>query len=149
MRLAHVLTLSAAMLLAPPTARAQSAPVATPVAMEVAPRSTALAVALEVVSPLGGAGCFYRRRYWVGALVTAAAAITGGTMLHGLTHNNGDEVSLNAVGYGISRLVGVVMAARPDPPPAPAPPLPEPAPRAAALPGIPAKTIGLSYGFAF
>jgi hypothetical protein len=107
---------------------AQPAPEAAFAPAPAPPRSVALAATFELLSPIGGAGCLYRRRYAVGALVMAASLISGGLMIHGLAHpatktdrSNGDEVSLNAVAFGVSRFVGLVSVARPDDPPAPRP----------------------------
>jgi hypothetical protein len=110
----------------PPLAHPAPAAALAPVA--AVPRSPALAATFEILSPLGGAGCLYRRRYALGALVMAASLISGGMMIHGLAHlkpatgdtrGDGDEVSLNAVAYGVSRFIGLVGAARPDDAPAP------------------------------
>lgn len=127
----------ALLVLIPATAHAEP-PLASPPSAQVAPvelRRVALGVTLEVLSPVGGAGCFYRRRWLVGALVTAGSLIGGGLMLHGLVRGNSDEVGLNAFAYGVSRLVGIVATARPDPLPLP------PAPRA--------PVVGFSYGASF
>ena len=138
-----------ALLLARPAQAETPAPAA--LAAPPAPRSTAVAVTLEVVSPLGAVGCFYRRRYLPGALVTASALITGGSLIYALATNNRDASILNAVAYGVTRLIGIAAASRPDSPhlaaPAPAP-TPNPAPRAA-TPALSARTIGLSYVLAF
>src|SRR5438045_743055 len=108
-------------ILLPATARAEpiaTAPLAEPPSLQsslsmkpgavqsAGLRGPVLAATFEILSPIGGAGCFYRQSYLIGALVTASSLISGGLMLHGVAHGNGDELSLNAVAYGVSRLIG-------------------------------------------
>jgi hypothetical protein len=68
-------------------------------------------------------------------------------LIHGLTRGDRDVVTVNAFAYGVSRLAGILAAARPDAPLAPA--LPPPAPHAAAFPSFPRAALGVSYGFSF
>jgi hypothetical protein len=119
--------------------------------------SPALATTFELLSPVGGAGCFYRHRWLAGALVTAGSLIGGGLMIHGLVKGDRDETSVNAVAYGVARLIGVVAAVRAGQP-ADRPravrddlaPFPlAPAPRAMGIPVPAAPRIGFSYAVSF
>jgi hypothetical protein len=120
-----------------------TAPTAPP--PPLAPRSRGLAVTFEVVSPVGGAGCFYRRSYLPGALVMVGSAISGGSLAYALATSNRDGAIINAVAYGVARLIGIVAAARPEPAPVPAAPPPDPGP----LPSTPARSVGLTHAFTF
>jgi hypothetical protein len=111
----------------------------------LAPRSRAVAVSVEVLSPVGGAGCFYRRLYLPGTLVTAGSLIAGGSLFYALATGNREGTIINAVAYGVTRLIGIVAAARPQAPiPSATPPSPEPA-----LPSPRAPSVGLSYALSF
>jgi hypothetical protein len=124
MRLAPLPAALAILLLSPALARAQAAPAVT-----AGPRSRAVAIPIEIVSPVGGAGCFYRGRVVEGVVVTVASLAAGGTMLWGVTHDDRDVTIINAVAYGVARAAGIYLAAEPVAPPAPAPaptPLPPP-----------------------
>lgn len=110
---------------------------ATPARAEPPPRSAGVAVALEIVSPIGGAGCFYRRRPLPGALVVVGTLISGGLLAHALAHSDRDGAIVDAVAYGVMRSIGIVAAAQPDAPPRPK----------AFSPAPPA--YGLSYRFSF
>lgn len=113
----HFLILASLMLISVPARAEPPAP----------PRSTALAVTAEIVSPLGGAGCFYQRRYLLGAVVAAGSFIAGGLMIYALQHKDRDPTIVNAVAYGVMRGIGIAGAAAPDTRP----------------------PIGLAYGFTF
>lgn len=126
-------------LLLPSAARAEPPP----------PRSTGVAVALEIVSPVGGAGCFYRRRPLPGALVVAGTLISGGMLAHALAHSDRDATIVDAVAYGVMRTIGIVAAAQPDAPPRPAALFPDPTPHHGAPPALAAPAFGLSYRFSF
>jgi hypothetical protein len=72
-----------------------------------------VAIPIEIVSPLGGAGCFYQRRILSGVIVSAGSLIAGGTMLWGITHGDRDATIINAVAYGLLRAAGIFVAAEP------------------------------------
>jgi len=138
----------ALLLVAPGVAQAQApasagasvaAKVEPPASPEERPRSVPLAVTLEVLSPLGGPGCFYRRREVAGVLVVAGSLIAGGLLLYAVHHADPDATIINAVAYGTMRSLGVAAAAAtwPDPPQ-----------RASALP-VTTRALGLGYGFSF
>ncbi len=113
------------------------------------------AISMEVLSPVGGAGCFYRRRYVAGAIVVAGSLISGGTLIYATAQHDKDPIIINAVAFAVMRVIGIAAAARPDELPALPPVVPAslPAdptsPRAAALPSVPSRMIGLSHAFAF
>jgi hypothetical protein len=140
---AFVLMLASASLARADEPAKVTAPTASP--PPLAPRSRGLAVTFEVVSPVGGAGCFYRRLYLPGTLVMAGSAISGGLLAYSLATNNRDGAIISAVAYGVARLIGIVAAARPD---EPAPRTPDPSPRSD-LPAMPARSVGLAHAWSF
>jgi hypothetical protein len=109
-----------------------------------------VAIPIEILSPVGGAGCFYQRRILSGVVVTAGSLIAGGTMLWGVTHGDRDATIINAVAYGLLRAAGVFVAAQPTAvlpgegslPPATSGEVPQ-------TPGPAGKTIGLWPRFTF
>jgi hypothetical protein len=154
---AYFLAPFAAALLAPTLAHAQAAappqvapaaPVALP-SPSPGPRSRAVSIPIEILSPVGGAGCFYQRRILTGVLVTAGSLIAGGTMIWGIAHGDRDATIINAVAYGLIRGTGIFAAAQPtaaspasgslDPARTGSPPPPQ----AGALPAPSGRTIGL------
>lgn len=112
------------------------------------PESAAIAIALEVLSPLGGPGCIYRRRPLPFAIVTAGSLLSGGMLLYALHQGDRDATIINAIAYGVMRALGVAAAAQPSAPVLPAR-LPDAASRAGALPATTGRTLGLSYGLSF
>jgi len=72
-----------------------------------------VAIPIEILSPVGGAGCFYQRRILSGVIVTAGSVIAGGDMIWGLTRNDRDVTIINAVAYGLMRGAGIFLAAQP------------------------------------
>jgi hypothetical protein len=145
----------AALLVAPAVrAEAPAGATATPVvppasttAEPPAPRSAAIAITLEAVSPIGAVGCFYRRRWLPGALVTLGTVLTGSMFSYGIATQNRDATIINAVAYGVTRAIGIAAAARPDTVITPTPPA-DPAPRAPSA-FAPARTLAFSYVLAF
>jgi len=139
----------------PATSRADEAPkVATTPPPEAPERSVALAVTIEVLSPVGGAGCIYRRSYVPGAIVMLGSLITGSTLIYAATTHDKDGAILNAVGYTLLRTLGIVGAARGLPSPIEGEPTgmpqpPSPSPREGAWLPAPAKTFGLAHAFVF
>ncbi len=100
-----------------------------------APRSRALALTIEILSPLGGPGSFYARRYVRGSLVVAGSLLSGGMMLYALRHGDRDAAIVNAVAYGAMRGIGIASAAAPI--------------ASAAAPTASARTLGLWHRFSF
>jgi hypothetical protein len=92
------------------------------------PRSRAVSIPAEILSPVGGAGCFYQRRPLAGVLVIAGSLIAGGALIWAASHGDRDATILDAVAYGVVRGAGIFVAAQPtagvparspsDPPPA-------------------------------
>jgi len=114
-----------------------------------APRSLAVAIPIEVLSPVGAAGCFYRRRYVSGAIVALGSLFTGGTFIYAVATQDRDGAILNAVGYGLLRVLGVVEAARADGATPAAPTSAPVEPRASFLVPASDRHAGFSYGFSF
>ncbi len=120
-----------------------------------APRSGPVAITIEALIPVGGAGCFYRRRYVPAVIVAAGSLVSGGTLIYSAATRNRDAAIVNAVAYVLIRAAGIAAAASPDPEPMARPvetpvslgetPKPPPGPHAA----LPANTFGLSHAFAF
>lgn len=135
--------------LAADPARDASAPAPPPALAPTAPppKSTALAVTVEAVSPVGGAGCFYRGRYLAGVLVTAGSLLGGSMLLYAARQGDPDATVIAAVAYGAMRAIGISAAARADGPSPSS--LPEPAPRAGVISPPAARTLGFSYGLSF
>jgi hypothetical protein len=98
------------------------------------------------VTPLGGAGCFYRRRILTGSVVAVASFLAGSTMLVGLHQGDKDASILGAVSYGAARLAGLFGAVWPDTPNAR---WGAPAPSALPPSMPPAKMVGLAHTFTF
>jgi hypothetical protein len=113
-----------------------SAPPAPPAPPALRPTSTALAVTLEMLSPVGGAGAFYRGRPVEGALVVAGSLVAGGLLLYAALNGDRDATIVGAVAFATMRGVGIAAAA-----PTPVSSVPA-APRAA-------RPVGLSYALSF
>jgi len=111
--------------------------------------SRPVAIVLEALNPLGGLGCFYRRRYLPGILVAAGSLIGGSLALYAWHQSDRDGTIVGAVAYGAMRAIGLAAAAQ-----APSPPLLSSSFWApSALSGGPetatGKTVGLSHRFSF
>ena len=132
-----------------------------PEAQHATPNRRDLAIAFELLSPGGGAGCFYRRRNVAGALVIVGSLLSGGLMLNAVQRDDIDATVVGAVAYGLMRTLGLVGAALDEGPlrspfaraPDTAPPAALGSISALGSPSIAApltaKTLGFSYGFSF
>ena len=117
----------------------------TPLAEPPSPGSRALAITIEMLSPVGGAGCFYQRHYLAGALVIAGSLIMGGSLIYAVKTSDRDATIAHALGYGLLRSLGVAAAAQTYS----ASGFQDPAPRVSPPPALATRTVGFSYRFSF
>ena len=151
MRLLFIAPLLAALLFSPARASAQAAGATSVAAVEVPakPGERALATVVEILSPFGGAGCFYRHRYLTGVVVIAGSLIGGGLLLDAVHRQDPDVTVIGAVSYGVARALGVAAAVQSYPVLFPAWSFSDPASRAGVLPAPTVRTLGFSYGVSF